>query len=145
MYVSKKYRKKDHRYGDKTINNMITFNLSNQEFSHAILGWCKYLIRPYIKPYTMLKIFDDFLISGEENKYICRVDNIQLFDNINETITHENCNKVWFDSAILSLERVRYLASLQIFNKRYKDYYKVHGIHPKIALIKYSLHKDPRN
>ena len=125
-------------------SDMVSFNLSTKEFSYAIMGWCKFLIRPYIEPYTKLKLMDRFKICGEENYYICRVEGLNLFDTLEEAITPENCRKVWFDSAILSLHHIQQLASLQVYNRRYKEYVKQTGTKPRILLIHYSLNKDPK-
>lgn len=124
--------------------NFLSFNLSRKDFSHAVMGWCKFLIRPYLEPYTDLKVMDYIYINGEEGSYIGRVEKLELFDNVQEAITPVNFLQMCPDSTIVNVERAQYLTSVQIYNKKYKHYKEENGVSPKILVIRYSLIKDPK-
>jgi hypothetical protein len=125
-------------------NNFLNFNLSRKDFLYAVMGWCKFLIRPFIEPYTELKIMDYIYINGEEGSYIGRVEKIELFDNLNEAITPTNLISIFPDSTVVNIEKARYLSSIQLYNKKYKLYKKENGVSPKILVICYGLIKDPK-
>lgn len=126
-------------------SNDVVFNLSALEYRHAVLGWCSYLIRPCVTPFSDLRYSDRFTIRSEDGEYICRVDDVKTFDDVFDAITLDNYRTVWPDSILMSLDQVRYKASIQICNSRYRQHIKEHGLPPKIVLIRYSLHKDPKD
>lgn len=140
--VRKRARKLREIWKDQEIVN---FYLSAFEYRYAILGWCSYLIRPNVEPFSKLKHGDKFVIKGEEGEYICRVDDVSVFDDVSETVTESNYRVVWPDAALLSLDRVRFLASVQVYNNRYRQHIKKYGLPPKVMLIRYSLYKDPKD
>lgn len=124
--------------------SMVSFNLSVNEYRHALMGWCSYLIRPYIEPFSNLKHCDKFKISGDDGYYVCRVDDINVYDDLIETVTRDNFRKIYPDASLMSLDHVRYMVSLQVYNNRYKQHIKKYGVPSKIMLIKYSLYNDPK-
>ena len=124
----------------------VIFNLSAQEYRHAVMGWCSYLIRPFVDPFDTLRYNDRFTIRNEDGEtYVCRVDDVKIFNDIFDTITPENYRVVWPDSILLKLDQVRYRACLQICNSRFRQHIKEHGLPPKIMLIRYSLYRDPKD
>ena len=123
---------------------IVSFNLSVNEYRHAVMGWCSYLIRPFVEPFSKLKHCDKFKISGEGGYYICRVDEISVFEDIAETVTQDNFRRVFPDASLMTLDRVRYLVSTQVYNNRYRQHIRKHGVPPKIMLIRYSLYNDPK-
>ena len=48
--------------------NFLSFNLSRKDFSHAVMGWCKFLIRPYLEPYIDLKVMDYIYMASKLSK-----------------------------------------------------------------------------
>lgn len=123
----------------------VNFYLSALEYRHAVMGWCSYLIRPYVEPFNGLKYSDKFAIKGEEGAYICRVDDVSVFEDVFEAVNESNYRTVWPDATLMTLDRVRYLASVQVYNNRYRQHIKKYGLPPKVMLIRYSLYKDPRD
>lgn len=123
----------------------VNFYLSAVEYRYAVLGWCSYLIRPHVEPFSRLKHGDKFVIKGEEGEYICRVDDVSVFEDVTEAVTESNYRVVWPDATLLSLDRVRFLASTQVYNNRYRQHIKKYGLPPKVILLRYSLYKDPKD
>ena len=124
---------------------IVSFYLSAMEYRYAVLGWCSFLIRPHVEPFSRLKFSDKFLIKGEEGEYVCRVDDVRVFDDVTDAVTETNFRMVWPNASLLSLDRVRFLVSTQVYNNRYRQHIKKYGLPPKIMLIRYSLHKDPKD
>ena len=126
------------------VSKSVVFNLSSLEYRHAVLGWCSYLIRPCVEPFDTLRNNDRFTIRSENGEYICRVEDVQIFDDLFNAITPDNYRVVWPDSILLTVDQVRYNASLQVCNGRFRQHIKEHGLPPKVILIRYSLHRDPK-
>lgn len=125
-------------------NDIISFNLSALEYRHAILGWCSFLLRPCIEPFDKLKYGVKFRICGEESDYICRVDDVTLCKDIFDAVTESNYRIIWPDGCLMTVDRVRYLAAVQVYNNRYNNYVRKYGKLPKVMLIRYSPYKDPK-
>lgn len=125
-------------------HDLITFNLSINDYRHAVMGWCKFLIKAFVEPYSKLEYGSKFVIKGENGEYICRVDDVSVFDSLAEAVNEDNYRRVWPDASLMSLDRVRYLASIQVYNSRYREHIRKHGAVPKVMVINYSLHTDPR-
>lgn len=123
----------------------VVFNLSTLEYRHAVLGWCSYLIRPFIEPFDTLSHSDRFTIRSEDGEYICRVNDVKVFNDIFDTITPENYRVVWPDSLLLTVDQVRYKACQQVCNSTFRQHIKKHGLPPRVMLIRYSLYRDPKD
>ena len=124
--------------------NFLSFNLSEKDFSYAVMGWCKYLIRPYVEPYTGLKVMDYITIKGEEGSYIARVEETTLYESLTNLLKPDNFIRYCPDSTIVNVNQAIRLLSLQVYNRKYKEYKKQHGVAPKIIVIRYGLIKDPK-
>jgi hypothetical protein len=138
------------RFNDMTrvrkASHRVIFNLSALEYRHAVLGWCSYLIKPFVDPFDTLRYNDRFTIRNEDGEeYVCRVDDVKVFNDIFDTITPENYRVVWPDSLLLNIDQVRYKACLQVCNSRFRQHIKQHGLPPKVMLIRYSLYIDPKD
>lgn len=125
-------------------NKIVKFNLQDEEYIHFVMGWCRFIIRPYVKPYTNMEMFDKFKISNNKNYYYCKVSNISLFDKLEEVITEQNYTTICYNTMHLSFKQAKNLAALRVYNSKYKDYYKENGKLPKIMLMEFRLFEDPK-
>jgi hypothetical protein len=125
--------------------DVVSFYLSALEYRHAVLGWCSYIIRPNVEPFSKLKHSDKFKIIGENSEYyICRVDDIKVYEDVSEAVNESNYRSVFPDGSLMSIDRVRFMVSIQVYNNRYKQHIKKYGLPPKVAVIKFSLYNDPK-
>lgn len=126
--------------------DIVSFYLSTHEYRYAVLGWCSYLVRPNVAPFSELKHGDKFKICGETETdyYVCRVDDVAVFEDVSEAVNEHNYRMVYPDGTVMTLDRVRYLISMQVYNNRYRQHIKKYGNPPKVMVLKYSLYCDPK-
>lgn len=125
--------------------DMLTIFLSEKEFRFGLMGWCKYLVRNCVSPFKELSWGALFRITADERSYICRVDEVKVFDDVRQIVAEENYTEFFPDASIMTKFTLMNQLSLQLNNKRRADYIKKHNVPPKILLLKYSLYKDPRD
>lgn len=121
------------------------FYVSNTDFRFLVLGWSKYLIRPFVKPFSELNYNSKFLITNDnENQYLMRVRNIGVFDKIVEAVDEFNYTKVIPDAQIMSLDLVRIKVISMLNTPTTRKYKQKHGVDPKIMVIEVEPYMDPK-
>lgn len=127
--------------------NEIQTNLyvSNLDFRFLVLGWCKYLVRPCVKPFSQMKYNSKFvIINDNENKYIMRVCDVKLLDNVGEAVNHTNYTNILPNSQTMSLDLVRMKVLAQLQSPKTKKYKVKHGNDPKVMVIEVEPFIDPK-
>jgi len=130
---------------EKQNEDILNFYMSNKDYAFLVLGWCKFMIRPYITPFSNLKYSQKFYISNDdEEKYLMRVQNISIYKNICEAIDKFNYTKILPESHTLTLNMARMLAVKTLIGPRFHKYKEKHGIEPPVMIIELEPYKDPR-
>lgn len=123
----------------------LNFYVSNTDFRFLVLGWCKYMIRPFVKPFSELKYNSQFLITNDyEDQYLMRVRDVKVFDSVVEAVNETNYTKVIPDAQIMPLDLVRLKVVSMLQSPRARRYKQKHGVEPKIMVIEAIPFKDPK-
>lgn len=109
------------------------------------MGWCKFIIKPFLEPYTELKWMSKIEIVGEEGEtFILACRNVQCYDSIIDAVNPDNYSRVVPGGEIMTLECARYLASLMIAGPRSKAFFAKHNRMPKVLVIEVMPYDDPK-
>jgi len=123
----------------------LNFYVSNTDFRFLVLGWCKYMIRPFVKPFRELKYNSQFLITNDnEDQYLMRARDVKIFDTIVEAVNETNYTEVIPNAQLLPLDVVRLNVVGMLQSPRARQYRRKHGVEPKIMLIEVFPFKDPK-
>lgn len=124
--------------------NPLPVYLSRDDYRFLILGWCKYLIRPRVPPFTKLAYGSRVQLISDDTSYIVRVLGVQSYDCITEAVTERNYKSLVPSSEVMTLLGAQFSATRFIGGQHVKDYMKAHGKHPGVLVIKLDIDSDPK-
>jgi hypothetical protein len=123
-----------------------TFYVSTKDYRFLVLGWCKFLIRPYMKPFSELERSHKFFISSDDGEqYVMRVRNVRKYDDICQAIDEANYTSMVPEAETMSLNRVRMYAMTYFNGPRTRAYKREHGVEPAVMVIEVEPYQDPKD
>lgn len=130
---------------DNQIEQIPNFYVSNRDYAFLVLGWCNFMIRPFIKPFSDLDYSHKFYITNDdEEKYMMRVRSISVHKDVCEAIDESNYTKILPEAETQTLNVVRLRAAKALTGPRVRKYISKHGTEPQVMVIEVEPYIDPR-